>query len=386
MMQEAREIITEQAAAKIEGGGKRRVISGKGLSRHSLFLRTCKECGVPFAVSKNHLWEEHGRILSLDSAQRLVIVERQIIAGILDKVAAKIGGEISSLYTRSKALDASQYVRSIMVGWKKLAAGYPAFKRPFYELLCDHSRILGLADASVIEYHRGSRLTIACTRCYSSALFAGDILGAIYAGEHRAADIEVEQTGGHIFFRARFLEGDPPPDMNGHSFSWEVPLPGHITHRRCNRCGIPFSVSFFSWNLDQGTMIDTHNGQPVALINVAGINRVHDQILSTEGDWVDGYLLETIKEMVDGILPGLEWKHRRPEERIRDLFFLAYRGMGNPIFTEKINDGIKARVENPFNYPLVAGIAASFLARGKPVKVEWERSMPGRLEIYVHFM
>lgn len=384
-MQEAREKTNEPPNSKIERVDKRRVKSGKGLSRHSLFLRICKECGVPFAISKNHLWEEHGRILSLDSMQRLIIVERQIIAGILEKVIERISGDLKTAFTLNKAFDASHYVRSIMVGWKKLAAGYPAFKRPFYELLCDHARILGLADASVIEYQRGKLLTIACTRCYSTDLFAGDILGAIFVAEGREAAIEVEESDGYCFFKAAFPEGGNLHDMAEYSFSMEVPLPGHLTYRRCKGCGIPFSVSFFSWNLDKGTMIDTHNGQSVSLINVAGINSVHDRMRAAEGEWVDGYLLQTIKEMVDGILPGLEWKHRRPEEKIRDLSFLAYRGMGNPIFTEKISDGIRARVENPFNYPLVAGIAASFLARGKPVEVEWERSMPGRLEIYVHF-
>jgi hypothetical protein len=60
--------------------------------------------------------------------------------------------------------------------------------------------------------------------------------------------------------------------------------------------------------------------------------------------------------------------------------------MGNPVFTEPTKDGIRARVENPFNYPIVAGIAASFLAQGRPVAFEWERSMPGRLEINLHYL
>ncbi len=368
------------------GASKRRMISGRGLSSYSLFLRACKECGVPYSISRDQKWEEHGRILSRDSAQRLIIVERQIIAGILEMVASKMGGETRSLFREAKAFDASHYVRSLMTGWKKVAAGYPVFRRPSYELLCDHARILGLADARVTEYKRGSLLTVVCTHCYSREFFAGDILGAIYAVENREADIAVEEADGAYSFRAQYLETGGSGPVDKYSFSWEVPLTGHITYRRCKRCHIPFAVSFFSWNPEKGTMMDTHNGQQVGLVNVAGINIIYEELRASQGEWIDDYLLNSLKAMVDQILPGLEWKDRRPEERIKDLFFLAYRGMGNPVFTEKISDGIRARVENPFNYPMVAGIASSFLARGKPVHVEWERSMPGRLEIYVHFV
>lgn len=384
-MQEATGNVPTETAFEGQDIPKRRVISGKGLSRYNLFLRSCKECGVPLAVSKNHSWEEHGRILSSDSSQRLIIVEERIIAGVMDNVAKRIGGDVRSLFVDAKAFDAAHYVKSIMLGWKKVAAGYPALKRPFYELLCDHARILGMADARVVDYKRGHFLTIACTHCYSKEFFAGDILGAVYVGEGRDAKIEIEEADGRYFFKARVLTGENRNGINKYSFSWEVPLPGHITYKRCKRCGTPFSVSFFSWDLSTGTIIDTHNGQPVTMINVAGINAIYDEIRATAGEWMDDYVLNSVKEMVDEILPGLEWKHRRSEERVRDLFFLAYRGMGNPIFTEKTNDGIRVRVENPFNYPMVAGIVASFLARGKPVRVEWERSMPGRLEIYLHF-
>jgi hypothetical protein len=365
--------------------GRRRLMSGRGLSRQSLFLRRCKECGVPLGISRNHVWEEHGRILSPDSAQRLMIVETGIVDGILDRVVKRTGEQIRSLFTESKAFDSSHYVRALFSGWKKVGAGYPLFKKPFYELLCDHARLLGMADARILDYKRGNGLVIACTQCYSRDFFAGDIMGAIYAAEGKLANVEIRDEGSQILFEASF-QGADPQAIERHEFSWEAPLAGHINYRRCKNCGIPFSVSFFSWNPQKGTMVDTHNGQEVALMNVAGINIIYDEVKAMLGDEVDAYLMNTLKEMVDQILPGLEWKHRRPEEAVHDLFFLAYRGMGNPIFTEKISDGIKARVENPFNYPMVAGIAASFLARGRPVHVEWERSMPGRLEIYVHFI
>ena len=364
----------------------RRLIRAKGLSAFRPVLRVCKECGVPHAISKNHIWEEHGRILSRDSSQRLIIVERKLIDGILTKVTQKVGTDIENTFIHAKAFDAVQYVRSVMVGWRKIAAGYPLARRPYYELLCDQARILGMADARLLDYQRGKTAMVACSDCYNKAFFAGDILGAFYCGEHKAATIDISEQDGKTVFTTTILDEERFEAIEKYSFSWEVPLPGYISYKRCKRCGIPFSVSFFSWDFEKGLMIDTHNGEPVTLIDVAGMNAAYNEVRAKHGNWVDEFLASEIKDMVDDILPALEWKRRRPEEKIRDLFFLAYRGMGNPIFTEPTGDGIRARIENPFNYPIVAGIAASFLSHGRQVSFDWERSMPGRLELNLHFL
>jgi hypothetical protein len=360
-------------------------IIGKGSSRASLFFRICKECGVPRPFSSNHLWKDHGTIMSRDDAQRMIIVEKKILDGIVREVTETFGGDMERAFLRAKALDASRYVRSIWGKWQKAAVGYPLLKRPFYELFCDNLHLLGMADARVTRYRRGRELVISCTDCYNDVLFAGDILGAVRVGEGREATIDIAERNGEKVFKAAIQEDSSAASSEDFKFSWEVPLPGHINYKRCKRCGTPFPVSFFTWDIPRGTVIDTHNGEAVSLIEVAGINAVYEKTRERAGSEFDDFLAREVKEMVDEILPGLQWKHRRPEEMIRDLFFLAYRGMGNPIFTELIGDGIKARVENPFNYPLVAGIATSFLARGKPVTFEWERSLPGRLEIYIHF-
>jgi hypothetical protein len=356
-----------------------------GIARYKLFFRNCKECGVPLPISRNHIWEEHGRIMSRDKAQRLVIVESKIIDGILAKVSEKVDSDAEKTFLYAKAFDASHYTRSLMVGWKRIASAYPISKKSFYQLMCAHARILGMGDARLQHYERGKEASVSFTRCYNKTFLAGDILGAAYTGENREADIEMNEKDGETVYKLTFHGKEGFEAIDKYSFSWEVPLPGYINFKRCKRCGIPFSVSFFSWDISRGLMVDTHNGEPVSLVNVAGINIVHDELKAKHGDWVDDFLAAEIKEMVDGILPGLEWKRRRPEESIRDLFFLAYRGMGNPIFTEPIEDGMRVRIENPFNYPIVAGVVASFLSRGREAVFDWEKTMPGRMEVNLHF-
>lgn len=362
----------------------RRLIRGRGLSLMHPFLRICPECGVPLSISRNHSWGEDGRILSRDSAQRLVIMERRVVDGIVRRALEVLGEEASGLLTRYKAWDAFFYVRSIMTGWKKAACRMPLGGRRFYELLCDQARILGMADARVLSYRRRKEILVGCTQCYSDVLFAGDVLGAAQAGEGREAEISFWEEGSEKRFlvtvgKKEIVEGLPP------GFKEEDPLPGDIAYRRCERCRVPFPVSFFAWDTARGLVLDTHNGETVAMLDTAGMNASYQTIRSSRLPEVDRMLSREIKEMVDQVLPRLDWKRRGPEERVRDLFFLAYRGMGNPVFTRGTRDGLEARIENPFNYPIVAGIAASFLSRGEPVVWDWERKERSVLEVRVRW-
>ncbi len=368
------------------GGGYRagkRVVRARGLSVLHTFLRLCPECGVPLSISRNHVWTDDGRILSRDSAQRLVIMERRVIEVILQRAVDLLGEEASRILTRCKSADAFLYVRSIMTGWKKMVKNAPLGGRLFYDLLCDQARVLGMADARVISYRRHRELVVGCTQCYSDIFFAGDVLGAVQAGEGRDAEVAFWEERGEKRFGVTVGQNEvsiPPLPLSD-----EDVLPGDIVYRRCGRCRAPFPISFFVWDTEKGVMMDTHNGESVALLDTAGMNAAYLEIKHQRLPQLDPMLAQEIKAMVDTVLPRLEWKRRGPEERVRDLFFLAYRGMGNPVYTRGSGRTLEARVENPFNYPIVAGITASFLSRGEEVSWGWERKEKAALEVRVEF-
>lgn len=361
---------------------RKRLIRAPSLSFMHPFLNVCPECGVPLSISRNHTWKEDGRILSHDSAQRLVIMERRVVDGIVRRALEILGEDAAAILTRCKSWDAFLYVRSIMTGWKKAVSRIPLGHRRFYDLLCDQARILGMADARVISYRRHRELLVGCTQCYNDVFFAGDVLGAVQAGEGREAEVTFWEEQGERRFGVTVGRNEIGKDIPP-IFEEENPLPGNIVYRVCERCRAPFPVSFFSWDTDRGLVLDTHNGETVAMLDTAGINASYREIKEARLPEVDRLLSGEIKEMVDELLPGLDWKRRGPEERVRDLFFLAYRGMGNPVYTRDTGDGLEARIENPFNYPIVAGITASFLSRGEPGPWEWERKDRAVLEVRV---
>lgn len=368
-------------------GGKKKS-NGDTSFRPGLFryLAACRECGVPLVISRAHEWQEDGRILTRNGSQRLVVVEVKLLNEILKEIAGRFGAEYHSKLVQAKAFDSYHYVRALMSGRMKFMTGYPLAKRPVYRLLCEHAKAMGLADAGLRGYRRGRELVIRCSNCYNPHLFKGDIVGGVCALEDRKAEVELRETSSGIEFHVFISEGDVEESIGDYNFAWEVPLPGYVSYRRCKSCGVPFPVTFLSWDVKRGVAKDTRNGEPVTLLDVAGINVVYEEMRRREGEWVDDFIARRTKEVVDKFIPRFVWKHRRVEERIRDLFFLAYRGMGNPVFTQPCEGGIRTRVENPFNYPIVAGITASFLARGKPVTFRWEKTMPGRLELTLTFL
>jgi len=355
-------------------------------TRRGIFLspsKVCQACGVPLSITRNHSWERDGRILSRGSLQRMVIVERKIVGGLLDRARERLGAEVMDTFVQAKAMDAFRYTRSLLGLWGRIMVTRDLRRRYIYDFLCQQSRNLGMADARVVDYRRGWSLVIACSQCYSEQLFQGDILGAVVACEDKGGLVRSFREGGEILFEVSLTGDDHHGIGGGYPFSWEPAVPGNRRFRRCSACGAPFSVSFLAWDMGRGLVVDTFSGEPVVFLDAASINVVHREMLARHGESVDGLLARGIKKLVDELLPGLQWKRRLPEDRVRDLFFLAYRGMGNPVCTEPAGDGILVRVENPFNYPVVAGITASFIGRGNDVEWEWRKAGPGVLEVWV---
>ena len=354
----------------------------KGLSPYNYFLRVCSECGVPLVISRKHVWDENGRIITRDGRVRLMVVERKILDAVVRKAKDRVGEGYKEMLVEAKARDAEAYVRSI-VGWRRKAVTlYPLTKKPLYRVLCDQARLLGMADGEITRFSRGREYVISCSRCYNEILLTGDIVGAVRACEGSDARVDVIREGERIYFVAR-LTGDGGWRERTIDFPREGLVPGSLRYKRCRGCGVPYPVCFLSWDIENGRITDTFNGEEVTMVDVDGLNASYEEVRRREGPWFDDYMAQETKEEVDSLIPRLEWKERKPEERVRDIFFLAYRGMGNPVSTRAVEGGILAEIHNPFNYPLVAGITASFLARGHPCDFEWRKVGQGKMQVIV---
>ncbi len=355
-------------------------------------VKVCKECGVPEEITRNHRWTNDGRLLTRDGKQRLVIVERDFLAKIFDTLGDDLAGKAFELLRRAKAYDARAYVESLLGRRLALVRRLYPLRSSVIRELAGFLAYLGLAKLEVLEYRRDGSAIFRCYDCYQRDFLLGDLMGGYLSLHGFPFDHEIVEGENYFDIKVNPRPGAEDP-TSGFEYQPEEPLEGYISYKLCPQCGAPFPISFFKWDLEKGRVMDTRTGQDVGIIDVMGINLtisgMREQMVEMDnggmGTGIEEILAENTKKVVDSIIPMLQWKHRRPEEQVRDLFFMAFRGMGNPIFTEPVEQGVRVRVENPFNYPLAAGITASFVARGRPGSFTWRREAPGRLEVTVAF-
>lgn len=346
--------------------------------------KVCRACGVPFAISKNHRWTNNGLLITGDGKQRLIIVERILMERIIDNLEAGLSQQARDILRETKAFDAKEYVKSI-IGWREnLIRWLPLLRRGVYQLLIEFSKALGLARVELMEYRTGKLLYLRCRNYYNLDFFSGDIIGAFIALEGKPPRVEIERSEDYFDIWLEENTGGEDP-TKGYVLQSEKAINGNINYKRCGECGVPLPISFFQWNMEEGTIRDTRSGENVFFIDIAGINlaieRLREVYRDTFSGELDDMMARLTKRVVDSFLPQLEWKYRHPEEKVRDLFFLAFRGMGNPIYTLPTKRGMRIRVENPFNYAIVAGLASSFVARNQPSSFTWEKIAPGVLEV-----
>ncbi len=346
-------------------------------------FKVCKECGVPEPIYRHHRWTNDGRLLTKDGRQRLVIVEKGFLAQLFDTLGKDLGTIALEHLRDAKAYDAKCYVQSLGGSLIRSARYLRPLRRRIINDLADMLRVLGLARLEVLEYRGNGTAKFRCHQCYQRDFLMGDLLGGYLVLHGFPFKHRIEEGEGHfdIFIEPNPSGGDPTA---GFDYLAEEPLEGYISYKLCPRCGTPFPISFFRWNLQEGTVMDTRSGQEVVFIDIMGINLTVSALTKRDAD-IERALAVNARKLVDGIVPMLRWKHRRPEEQVRDLFFMAFRGMGNPIFTEPVEGGVRVRIENPFNYPLAAGIVASFISRGRESSFTWSKESPGRLEVTVRY-
>ncbi len=353
-------------------------------------MKVCKRCGVPRPISKLHIWTNDGRLLTRDKKQRLVIVERTLMARIFESLGEELESRTYEILRETKAYDAKAYTQSVAGLRVNMLKHLFMTRKVVLDQFVELAKALGMARIEVIEYKADGRARLRCHNCYQKEFLLGDLIGAYLVIEGVTPRCDVEEGEGYFDIVLEHSKGLEDPTLK-YEYEAEETLNGYIAYKRCRDCSTPLPVSFFHWDLQEGTVRDTRSGQNVVFVDIVGINLAIEKMKENYGQ-VGGVDLEQLlarntKEVVDSLIPLMDWKHRRPEEQVRDLFFMAFRGMGNPIFTQPLDGGgVKVRVENPYSYPMVAGIVASFIAKDRPSEFEWSRVEPGRLEVIIRYL
>ncbi len=176
-------------------------------------MKVCKRCGVPYPISQNHVWTNDGRLLTKDRKQRLVIVERELMAQIFDSLGADLAPRTYDLLRETKAYDAKAYIESLYGRKVSLLRHFYFMRKSSLEKLAEMLKILGLADLEVLEYTPEGRAHLFCRQCYNRDFLIGDLSGGYLLVHGYPFESRIKEAAGgfEIIFRATQGRRRPNP-------------------------------------------------------------------------------------------------------------------------------------------------------------------------------
>lgn len=345
-------------------------------------FKVCKRCGVPEMMGRNHRWTNDGRIMTRLGNIRGIIVSRNMIDGVFTELKKMYGNVISDITRECKSLDALRYLESISRGPIRHLRHLPYIKSLIYKYFEDYTRIIGMAKLEGFQPSKSGEVSSVVTQCYNDDLFAGDAAaGFMYIeGIEATASFEIRNNKKVIVCRPGRIEHRiDPKEIIKHSL--QEPVEGYFSFMRCETCGVPIDLTFLSWDYENGYIYDSRTADKVMYIDVEGVNTVLTYIEGKYGPGTDIEIAKIAKRLSDENLSAVRIDFTRSSEKIKKFFPMAIQGMANPVFCDEKPEGLTVQLENPFNNPLVAGLAASIMSEGRACEFSWKVPAPGTLRI-----
>ncbi len=158
----------------------------------------CELCGYPQATLDRVKWSERG-LVALDKPwTRLVALEHQELAEILEGLKPELGGDFSARL-QEVAREATRDAFALRMGrMKRRLVAALASNNGMTELL-SNAGLLGAGQLDLLEMKARESLSVRVRHPYHPDLYAGDLLGLWEALFGVRGVVTVESAGGHVF-------------------------------------------------------------------------------------------------------------------------------------------------------------------------------------------
>lgn len=158
----------------------------------------CELCGYPQATLDRVKWSERG-LVALDKPwTRLVALEHQELAEILEGLRQELGGDFSARL-QEVAREATRDAFAARMGkMKRRLVAALASNNGMTELLTN-AGLLGAGQLDLLEMKSRESLSVRVRHPYHPDLYAGDLLGLWEALFGVRGVVTVESAGGHVF-------------------------------------------------------------------------------------------------------------------------------------------------------------------------------------------
>ena len=348
-------------------------------------MRYCQRCGVPRILTSEHSWDSSGMLfLTRDPTHRMVILDNEALNHILDSIADRIGIPVEQIIVEAKRKSGKHFMNAVLSGIKGTFARNLASAK-VYQQLAHQTAMLGLGTAQVVAYKRHSFLEGMITDAYNPAAIAGDICGAFESVEHRFGEVSYQTEGNSLRLSITASGSDAEEYLD--RFSYEPPpvIDGRNIFELCPLCRGPKDLGrSYDFDIEAGLIHEKKTGHRTVLVGVMTLKSLFGELESELGEEIPRLIMGIEKERVRGVIAAKGRDLDSSEEGyLRFLKTTRLKGMGNGVSVGLTDGTVKARVDNPYFEPLIAGMLGGFFeaATGGDAEVEWTDGSTGFTEV-----
>jgi len=350
-------------------------------------MRTCPRCGVPRILTSEHTWLPNGTMtLARDVTHRMVFIDNDALNYTMDSIGDRLGVPLEGIIQEAKRKSGKHFMDAVLSGAKGVIARNLISTR-VYDQLGKQVSMLGLGAAEVSSYKRHRYLDGVITDAYSGPAITGDICGAFESIEGRAAEATFEVSGGAVHCHIEAASERRPENDDASSFLPPPMVAGRNIYELCPVCKAPLSMgSQYAFDPDRGIIVDRKTDHRVVLIGVMTLSGLFGELEAELGRDVPRMMADIEKGRVRELIAAKGRDLDTSEAGyLRYMKTLELKGMGNGS-SVSISDGtVRARVDNPYYEPLVAGFLAGFYeaTSGKSAQVDWTSGTQGFSEVTI---
>jgi hypothetical protein len=350
-------------------------------------MEKCPECGVPNWVTGGHLWLNNGDIVQRnDQKNRLVLFESENIDPLFKNIEGLIGVPIEHIIITS--------VRRAVRSWlsplfpdelRELIRMKKVDSAPLWDSLLQLNMTMGVGRVELIELrdegNEDDYVLIRIRKPFSVPVAVGGIVAGLEAFLGIEVGYSLEKTSPDVY-ELRAIRSPHPQELKERMwFSGYKHQDGGTELERCQSCGGPMALSEYSWDQDEGIIMDESNKRRMIMLGPIELDLVFQELEKELGATIPRVIVEAQRRFTKSSSNSLFDTTTADEFRT----LLAVMGMGYLENIEVSKKGLNMRLENAALPLMVVGIMQGVFEKALKQEsiVEWQLSEKNDLDINI---
>jgi hypothetical protein len=351
-------------------------------------VERCPECGVPKQIVEAHEWLNSGVIiLKADPSMRMAFIECENLDPLYENIQELIGVPIERILIDVERKGTRDYFSPLLPQeFKEQLKSHELSLDPIIEGMIFNNRMNGLGVLELVSYSseddENDHITLINHNAYSVPLAMGDIAGGCEAAlDKEHGNITRKEVSPGVYEITAAPSGIPQELKGRLERRGYVHREGDFELEKCPGCGGPAALSGFTWDLDNGVIINTATDRHVAILHPSVVDSVFEELANELGETIPELVIEAQRRFTKTGFHYVEEIEDEGEFRTQ----LALRGIGNLKSLSKDEKGLRMSVDNACMDLVLVGMVQGLyeIAFDTESEVKWQLSEEGDLSVEV---